>query len=152
MAPASEHAMFLESWVKKKDYPLLESVVAGFESTSVSPVEPGRDEEIPIEIDNGPAARPFETITRLYGTPAITDVDPTVFLAPFFALFFGLCLTDAGYGVILVVLLAWVLKKLQGDKKAIWMLLICSVLTVIAGALTGGWRGRPVAARISSRA
>ena len=138
-APASEHVMFLESWVKKKDYPLLESVIAGFESTSVSAVEPGEEEEIPIEIDNAPAVRPFETITRLYGTPAITDVDPTVFLAPFFALFFGLCLTDAGYGIILVVLLAWVLKKLQGDKKAIWMLLICSVLTIIAGALTGGW-------------
>ena len=139
MAPASEHAMFLESWVKKKDYSLLESVVLRFESASISAVEPGQGEEVPIEIDNGPATRPFETITRLYGTPAITDVDPTVFLAPFFALFFGLCLTDAGYGIILVALLAWVLKKLQGDKKAIWMLLICSVLTIVAGALTGGW-------------
>ncbi len=45
-------------------------------------------------------------------------MDPTVFLAPFFALFFGLCLTDAGYGIILVVLLAWVLKNGTFDNIA----------------------------------
>ena len=138
-APASEHALFFEGWVKAKDYPRLEQIVSGFEASSVSIVPPGEDEDCPVEIDNPPAVRPFETITRLYGIPSTRDVDPTVFLAPFFALFFGLCLTDAGYGIVLVVLLAWALKKLQGDKKAIWMLLVCSGLTIIAGALTGGW-------------
>jgi len=138
-APASEHAMFLEGWIKAKDYRALQKIVSGFEASSVSAVQPGEDEECPVEIDNSPAFRPFETITRLYGIPSTTDVDPTAFLAPFFAIFFGLCLTDAGYGLVLVALLAWVLKKLQGDKKAIWMLMVCSVITIIAGAITGGW-------------
>ena len=138
-APASEHTMFFEGWVKANDYPALERIVGGFEASTVAIAEPGEDEEPPVEIDNAPAVRPFETITRLYGIPANTDVDPTVFLAPFFAVFFGLCLTDAGYGLVLCALLAWALKKMQGDKKALWMLMICSGLTVIAGALTGGW-------------
>jgi V/A-type H+-transporting ATPase subunit I len=138
-APATEHTIFLEGWVKHKDYQALEKLVTRFDACDIAPVEPGQDEEPPVEIDNGPATRPFETITRLYGIPSTKDVDPTVFLAPFFALFFGLCLTDAGYGFVLAILLAWVVRKVQGDKKAIWMLLICSIMTILAGAITGGW-------------
>jgi V/A-type H+-transporting ATPase subunit I len=138
-APATEHTIFLEGWVKHKHYQALEKLVSQFDACDIAPVEPGQDEEPPVEIDNGPAARPFETITRLYGIPSTKDVDPTVFLAPFFALFFGLCLTDAGYGFVLAILLAWAVRKIQGDKKALWMLLICSGMTIIAGAITGGW-------------
>ena len=138
-APATDHAVFLEGWVKRNDAPALQQLVARFDACDIVPIEPGQDEEPPVEIENGPATRPFETITRLYGIPSIRDVDPTVFLAPFFALFFGLCLTDAGYGIVLTVLLAWIMKKMKGDKKALMMLLICSVMTIIAGAVTGGW-------------
>lgn len=140
-APASEHTLFLEGWVKAKNYTALEAIVGGFDASSIAVVEPGEEEEPPIEIDNVAAVRPFETITRLYGTPGVTDVDPTVFLAPFFALFFGLCLTDAGYGLVVAGLLAWVIRKFQGDKKALWMLLVCSLMAVLAGAITGSWFG-----------
>ena len=140
-APATEHAIFLEGWVKKKDYQALEKLVAQFDACDIAPIEPGQDEEVPVEIDNGKFVQPFETITRLYGMPAPTDVDPTVFLAPFFALFFGLCLTDAAYGLIMVLILWWVLKKFKGNKAPLWMFLMCSVSTVIAGAITGSWFG-----------
>lgn len=138
-APATDHAVFLEGWVKQKDYSVLETLVARFDACDVARIQPAVDETPPVEIENGPAARPFETITRLYGVPSVRDVDPTVFLAPFFALFFGLCLTDAGYGIVLTLLLAWLMKKIQGDKKAFMMLMICSVMTILAGAVTGGW-------------
>jgi V/A-type H+-transporting ATPase subunit I len=137
--PATDHAVFFEGWVRQKDYPRLEKVLGRFSAVSASIIQPNAEEPIPIEIENAPAVRPFETITRLYGVPGVGDVDPTFFLAPFFALFFGLCLTDAGYGLVLIAALWWVLKKMQGDKKAIWMMIVCSVMTVIAGALTGGW-------------
>jgi len=52
-----------------------------------------------------------------------------------------LCLTDAIYGIVLVGLLWWMLRKLQGDKRFIRMFLICAVVAVVAGALTGGWCG-----------
>jgi V/A-type H+/Na+-transporting ATPase subunit I len=137
--PATDNAVFFEGWVRKKDYPRLEKLLKRFSAVSAAIIEPNKEEPVPIEIENAPAVRPFETITRLYGTPGAGDVDPTFFLAPFFALFFGLCLTDAGYGLVMIAALWWVLKKMQGDKKAIWMMIVCSVMTVIAGALTGGW-------------
>lgn len=140
-APATNHAIFFEGWVKKKDFEALKGIVATFTACAVTLVEPGAEEEPPVAIDNHKTVRPFELITRLYGMPVPTSLDPTVFLAPFFAIFFGLCLNDAGYGLVLIAILAWVLKKAKANKGAYWMLLVCGVFTVIAGASTGGWFG-----------
>ncbi|MEN6426652.1 MAG: V-type ATP synthase subunit I [Phycisphaerales bacterium] len=137
--PATEQTMILEGWCKTQDYSRLEQVVSRFDATSLMKVEPAAGEEPPIEIENNSVVRPFETITRLYGMPIPTSVDPTVYLAPFFAIFFGLCLADAGYGLIMTALLAWVVRKLRGNKDAMVMLLMCGVTTTLAGALTGSW-------------
>ncbi|HUU19626.1 MAG TPA: V-type ATP synthase subunit I [Sedimentisphaerales bacterium] len=140
-APATECTVLLEGWVKKNDYAKLEKIVSGFKASSLTKIEPAEDEEIPVEIENKRAIKPFEVITRLYGMPQHFEVDPTVFLAPFFALFFALCLTDAGYGLLIIALMVFFIKKMQGDKKLMWMLGICAAATVVAGALTGGWFG-----------
>jgi V/A-type H+-transporting ATPase subunit I len=143
-APATEHTILLEGWVKKSDYARLERIVSGFGASSLSRIEPVEDEDVPVEIENKNYIRPFEVITRLYGMPRHFEVDPTVFLAPFFALFFALCLTDAGYGLIILAISVYFIKKMQRDKKLMWMLGICSAVTVVAGALTGGWFGDAV--------
>ena len=140
-APATQHTLILEGWVKKYNYERLTQVVGQFDAASLSRIEPGADEEIPVEIENNAKVRPFEVITRLYGMPQHFEVDPTTVLAPFFAVFFGLCLTDAGYGLVIIALMALLIKKSQGDKKLYWMLGICAAATVLAGALTGGWFG-----------
>ena len=143
-APATEQTVLLEGWVKKNDYAKLEKIVSGFEASSLTKIAPAEDEEIPVEIENKNIIKPFEVITRLYGMPKHFEVDPTVFLAPFFALFFALCLTDAGYGLVIIALMIFFIKKMQGDKKLMWMLGICAAATVVAGALTGGWFGDAV--------
>jgi len=140
-APATEQAVILEGWVKDKDYSSLEAIVGRFGASSVGRTEIAEGEEKPVEIENSHSVRPFEVVTRLYGMPHTTDVDPTVFLAPFFALFFGICLTDAAYGMVMIGFMWWLLKKIKGDAKFFKMMLICSVTTVVAGALTGGWCG-----------
>ena len=66
--------------------------------------EPEEGEEPPIELKNKPVMRPFEVITEMYGMPHAKEVDPTPLAGPFFALFFGFCITDAGYGIVLVAL------------------------------------------------
>ncbi len=143
-APATEQTVIFEGWTRQKDYPRLEKTVSGFTASSLSRVEPAEGEEIPVEIENRNFVRPFEVITRLYGMPQHFEVDPTAFLAPFFAVFFALCLTAAGYGLVLIAVTAVLVRKMQGDKKLIWMLSICSVATVVAGAMTGGWFGDAV--------
>ncbi len=143
-APATQHTVLLEGWVKKREYPLLEKIVSTFGASSLSKIEPAEDEEIPVEIENKNYVLPFESITRLYGMPQHYNIDPTLFLTPFFMLFFALCLTDAGYGLIMIALILYLIKKMQGDTKMMRMFIICSVATVVAGALTGGWFGDAV--------
>lgn len=140
-SPETDHAMLFEGWVRNKDYGLLEKLVGGFTGASVGKIDVAEGEEIPVEIENKRGIRPFEVITRLYGMPQHFELDPTVLLAPFFAIFFALCLTDAGYGLIIIAACTYLVLKIQGDKKMMWLLGICSALTLVTGALTGGWFG-----------
>ncbi|MBN1505401.1 MAG: V-type ATP synthase subunit I [Sedimentisphaerales bacterium] len=140
-APATAQTVIFEGWVKKHDYDKLEAVVSRFSAAGVTKIEPGEGEEVPVEIENKKLVRPFEVVTRLYGMPQYVNVDPTALLMPFFAIFFGMCIADAGYGLLMIGLLALFIKKIQGDKKLLVMLAICGVATVLVGALTGGWFG-----------
>jgi V/A-type H+-transporting ATPase subunit I len=143
-APATTHTLIFESWVKKKDYARLERIITKFPLATLSEIAPSPDEEIPVDIENKAVIRPFEFITRLYGMPQSSNVDPTAFLAPFFALFFGICLGDAGYGVVMLIAAVLLARKLQGDKKLVRMLAICSVFAILVGVLTGSWFGDAV--------
>ena len=143
-APSTEHTVLLEGWVKKSDYARLEKIVSHFGASSLNRIEPAEEEDIPVEIENKNYIRPFEVITRLYGMPVSSGVDPTVFLAPFFMLFFGICLADVGYGLVMAAVMLWLIKKTQGDKKLLWLFLICAAITILMGAITGGWFGDAV--------
>ncbi len=102
-----------------------------------------QEESVPIIFKNS-WAKPFESVTEMYGAPQSSEPDPTPYLAPFFVLFFGLCLTDAGYGLVLTALSLVILKILKlpkSSQKLLKILLAGGILTVIAGALTGGWFG-----------
>jgi V/A-type H+-transporting ATPase subunit I len=140
-APATERTVVLEGWVREKDYKRLEKLVLWFHASSLARIAPVEGEEIPVDIENPNIIKPFEVVTRLYGMPQYFNIDPTAFLAPFFTVFFALCLADTGYGLLMVVIAAWLTVKMQGDKKLLIMLGICGVSTAIFGALTGGWFG-----------
>jgi V/A-type H+-transporting ATPase subunit I len=73
--------------------------------------------------------------------PQHIEFDPTALLTPFFAVFFGLCLGDVGYGLIIIAAMAYFIVKMQGDKKLLWLLLVCSIFAVGAGVMTGSWFG-----------
>ncbi|MFA5252244.1 MAG: V-type ATPase 116kDa subunit family protein, partial [Phycisphaerae bacterium] len=137
-APATKQTVIFEGWVRRKDFPRLEKIVGRFSASSLHKITPPEDEEIPVEIENVNAIKPFEVVTRLYGMPKHFNLDPTVFFAPFFTVFFALCLADAGYGILMVLIAGWMIRKMQGGKLLMWMLMICGVSTAIFGAMTGG--------------
>jgi len=143
-APATEQTVILEGWVKENNYSRLEKLVSKFPASSLGRIAPAEGEDIPVEIENKNYVRPFEMVTRLYGMPVSSGIDPTVCLAPFFMLFFGICLADVGYGIVMAALMAWLIKKTQGDKKPLWMFLICAAITIAVGAVTGSWFGDAV--------
>jgi V/A-type H+-transporting ATPase subunit I len=147
-SPQSEKVFLFEGWVKKKDLPLLKKVVKQFDSSSITEIPIRKDEDVPVEIDNPKFVRPFETVTRLYGMPNSSSVDPTPFLAPFFAIFLGLCMADVGYGIILAAVFWWLGKKIQVGKQAMTLFFICSFTTILAGLITGSWFADTITALI----
>jgi V/A-type H+-transporting ATPase subunit I len=99
------------------------------------------DEEPPILIRNNWFVQRIEPLLKLYGNPKYRHLDPSYFFAPFMVLFFGICLSDAGYGV-LVYLLASFMGKKWGDKvEGLPMVVkLCKAFAVAAfvmGILTG---------------
>ena len=103
--------------------------------------EPTDEDATPVKLKNGFFARLFEPITRLYSLPNYMEIDLTPFLAPFFMLFFGLCLGDGGYGLILVVAGIYLLLKKPAMKELGWMGVFMGGMTMIVGILTGMFFG-----------
>ncbi len=137
---------FVEGWMKANDKHALEHSLSTYaDSVEIFYEAPeSNDPTVPVILENPPRLQPFEIITRMFGMPKYYEPDPTPFLAPFFFLFFGLCLTDAAYGIVLVLLMGWFMRKYvvdAGTRQLAKLLYYGGISTIICGALTGGWFG-----------
>ena len=95
-----------------------------------------KEDNAPIKLKNGKISRAFEMLTKMYGMPDYGEFDPTPLLAPFYALFFGMCVGDAGYGLLLVLLGFYLKKKLSKSMAGMMNLLITlGAATTIVGAV-----------------
>ena len=106
--------------------------------------EPLEEEEVPILISNNSFVQPFEAITDMYSLPDYRGIDPTKYFSLFYIMFFGIMLSDAGYGLVIAIASAIVLKKfrLEGmTYKMIKSFFFCGLSTVFWGAMFGSWFG-----------
>lgn len=104
--------------------------------------EPKLEDDVPVQIKNDSYSSLFEPILRMYSLPNYHDLDPTPFFAPFFMLFFGLCMGDAGYGLIILLVSLILRKKLSPEMKGYGTLgIILGAMTMVCGALTGSFLG-----------
>ena len=142
---ANQHYTFLlKAWIREKDQKALEEQIAQFKDIELFISEPLPDENVPVILENKRLIQPFEFITNIYGMPKYNELDPTPFLAPFFFLYFGFCVSDVGYGLILIATCFFMLKKLRlgpQGKRFFKLFLYCGISTIIVGALTGSWFG-----------
>ena len=100
--------------------------------------------DVPVLIENGSFASGVESITNMYSPPSNKDVDPNPVMSFFYYAFFGLMLSDAGYGLLMVIAMLfakYVLKVRGSMKKTVDMYFYCGISTVFWGTLFGGWFG-----------
>jgi V/A-type H+-transporting ATPase subunit I len=135
----------LAGWIKEKDIALLDrAVIAQCNDIAVFLSEPKPADAVPVDLENSRFIRPFEFITKIYGFPKYSELDPTPYLAPFFLLYFGLCVSDVGYGIILTLFCWYILKKFRLGPQGLRffrLFFFCGFSTIIIGALTGSWFG-----------
>ena len=102
--------------------------------------EPIEGEEVPVMIENSPSVTPFEAVTQMYSMPDYKGFDPTKWFAIFYAMFFGIMLSDAGYGLVITIATFVALKKFELEgmtKKMVKMFMYCGIATVFWGAMFG---------------
>lgn len=131
----------IHGWVRTRDMGRLDKLIADSGAAAMTEVQPAPGEEPPVALVNRPVFRPFELVLELFSLPTPTELDPTWVIAPFFGVFFALCLTDAGYGIILTVVTYLFMRKMGADNKLLGIILIGAIITIPAGALVGGWFG-----------
>lgn len=141
----TDETSIVQGWAREKDVARVKRGLADLASEIEVLVEdPLPEDTVPVVLENPWFLKPFEVVTLLYGNPKYDEIDPTPFLAPFFFIFFGLALSDAGYGILLMLISAWMVEKTdipEGGKNLFKLLFIGGISTVIFGALMGGWFG-----------
>jgi V/A-type H+-transporting ATPase subunit I len=142
---ATESSVVLQGWINAIKRDEIETAFIDQNlAAQMADLELLEDEEPPVDIANGPWVQPFEVVTRLYGMPGHKDLDPTLFLSGFFFLFFGLSLTDVGYGVFLMAVAAIILtlfKVAPVVRTFAKLLLFMGLGSALVGLLFGGYLG-----------
>ncbi|HUU38368.1 MAG TPA: V-type ATP synthase subunit I [Candidatus Desulfaltia sp.] len=144
----TEKVIYLEGWIRAADVPKLRSALEPYSGAGELYLRPPLPEEDPpVILDNPRLVRPFEIITTLYGLPQRGTIDPTITLAPFFFIFVGLCLSEAGYGAVITLLSLLYLKFGKPKGTALLfarLLLLLGISNIILGTLVGSWFGFPI--------
>jgi len=143
-ARETRFTFIVEGFVKARDVGQLREAFSTWQDVEILDEEPGPEDQVPIHLENHPLIRPFEVITNIFGYPQYNEIDPTPILAPFFWVFFGICLADAIYGIVLTLGCWYFLrsqKLAEGGKKLVTLLMYSGVSSSIMGILMGSWMG-----------
>ena len=134
---ADERLMVLEGYAPQPKKQELEALCEA-QGIPFLQEKPQPDEKPPVLLRNSSFGRLFEPIAKLFALPTYGEMDLTPYFAPFFLLFFGFCLGDAGYGIVL--LLGATLYKFRAAdnlKPTLTLVQFLGVATVLFGIITG---------------
>ncbi|MEE4178667.1 MAG: V-type ATPase 116kDa subunit family protein [Bacteroides sp.] len=134
---ADEKVMLLEGWVPEEKK---EDLVAFLATNDILYVEEKatQEEKPPVLLKNKEFSEKFEMLGQLYSLPKYGELDLTPFFAPFYMLFFGFCLGDAGYGILMAILALVFKKKVSKPLKPVLGLVFYLGLSTILFGLIGG--------------
>jgi V/A-type H+/Na+-transporting ATPase subunit I len=148
LACESEHITLFEGWIPESAVGETEARLreeTGGVHMETAPAGP--EDEPPCKLRNPAVLRPFEVVIQLFATPRYREWDPTPVVAYSFALFFGIMLSDAIYGLLLLILAYTLLPRLTEDRESDEfrmfqrMLSICAGCAIAGGLLTGTYLG-----------
>lgn len=144
---ATKHVFVLSGWVPRKRLDEVRAALAAVsDELEVTEVELSAEEErrAPVLLDNVRAVQPFELLMGVLTPPRYGTIDPTPFLAVFFPLFFGLILGDVAYGLVLLAISAWILRRERRSRlldQVGRIMLICSLSAIVFGVAYGEFLG-----------
>ncbi len=143
---ASKSVLLLHLWVRLEELPGLKLNLEQLGQVDINQLELDEDEVPPVFLSESATVDPYLMLTDMYGKPQGADPDPTPHMAPFYVVFFGICIGDAGYGLALALgsAIGWYLtKKKQGNTRLFELMFQGGLASIFWGFLLGGWFGIP---------
>ena len=142
----SKNVFILTGYIPQKDIEKLESDLVKNYQIAIEYENPSDDEDVPILLKNNWFARPLEGVLEGFSLPGKGEVDPTMAMALFYYMLFGIMLSDAGYGLILTLACGFALFKFRKTmdpslKNSITMFFYCGISTVFWGFMFGSFFG-----------
>ncbi len=146
LSEVDDKVRLLEGWVPEEDEQALKDYLdpAGIYYEASDPVP---DERVPIKLKNNRFSGMFEFIGKLYDLPNYWERDLTAYFAPFYVVFFGLCLGDVGYGLLLL-LVGLIARWRMSDPAFRSVMALIATLGVggmVMGFISGTCFGIPLA-------
>jgi len=138
-------AQVVTGYMREKDVPRLREVFEReFPNASLLIEDPGPDENVPVSLSLPKHVRPVQMLVNLFGLPEYHTFDPSPFLMVNFYIFFGICFSDLAYGILLVLLSLYIMKRTrpyEGVYNFAKLLLFSGFSTMVFGMLLGSWFG-----------
>ena len=142
--PAADGTLVvMEGWAEKETSDRVDALLEQYPNVIYLKSDPTPEDDTPVKLKNNRFARVFEFVGDMYARPKYGTMDLTPFFAPFYMLFFGICLNDAGYGLVLLLLGLWMLRKSKEGmmRQAAWFATLCAVSTIVFGLFSGSFFG-----------
>ena len=142
---ADGRLVVLEGWAEEDKSQEVDKLLDEYSGVIYIKRNPTPDDDTPVKLKNNRFAHMFEMIGAMYALPKYGTMDLTPFFAPFYMLFFAICLNDAGYGAILLLAGIVLLKKGGAAlKQASWLTIFCGGATTLFGLYTGSLFGMSI--------
>lgn len=141
---ADGRLVVMEGWAEKETSDKVDALLEQYPNVVWLKSDPTPEDDTPVKLKNNWFARVFELVGDMYARPRYGTMDLTPFFAPFYVLFFGICLNDAGYGLVLTLLGVWMLARNRQPgmmRQAAWFATLCGISTVLFGLLCGSFFG-----------
>ncbi len=136
--------LVMEGWAETETSEKVDALLAEYPNVVWLKSDPTPEDDTPVKLKNNRFARIFEMIGDLYARPKYGSLDLTPYFAPFYMLFFGICLNDAGYGLILLLAGLFMLHKFREPgmmRRASWFATLCAISTIVFGGICGSFFG-----------
>ena len=139
----------IEGWIvsdrcKQFEELISKSVPGGDYKLVISDVKDGDLSDVPIKLKNSRLVAIYERLTEMYSLPRYNELDPTPVITVFYLIFFGLMVSDLGYGLaifIIGLLVRRVFKVKRSTKSFVDFLYFLSFPIMGWGLVFGSFFG-----------
>jgi V/A-type H+-transporting ATPase subunit I len=140
----TDQTFVLAGWVPEREMPHVRETLATQVGEAVVvqalPLTKADEARAPVALANPRPTRPFQSLVRMLALPRYTGMDPTMLMALFLPIFFGMILGDVGYGGLLLlgcVFWLWRSHRSGTLRDLVQVLAIGSAWSIVFGFLYG---------------